>query len=290
MKVKNSRLALGFAALVAASAPAAAGGDYYGGVPVPAPIPVPVYDPVWYFRIDTSLGLVDSVSASESGMEFGHFDATTNYGGSKVVGTNDDWLSQDFEQFFTWGVGIGYRWCDWFRMDVTGETLREQKVRVSGHRSVPLEQGGVAVPGGELGATTEDKLLARGGLVMFNAYYDFAHWGGFHPYVGAGLGIGIIETQRDNTSREVADDGAGTRTNIYNSHSQDTSHEASIAASATVGTTYQLTDITELDLSYRYLYVEGVSSNVDVHGHGSTISIDDVHDHQLRAGLRFNVN
>jgi hypothetical protein len=63
-----------------------------------------------------------------------------------------------------------------------------------------------------------------------------------------------------------------------------------LAASATVGTTYQISDITELDFSYRYLWIDGLTSSLNINGHNSTITVDDTHEHNLRAGLRFNVN
>ncbi len=57
-----------------------------------------------------------------------------------------------------------------------------------------------------------------------------------------------------------------------------------------LGSTYKLTEMTDLDFSYRYMWIEGASSGIGVRGNNSRIEIDDTHDHQLRAGLRFNVN
>jgi len=34
--------------------------------------------------------------------------------------------------------------------------------------------------------------------IMFNAYYDFGHWGSFVPYLGAG--VGLARNERDGVS------------------------------------------------------------------------------------------
>jgi opacity protein-like surface antigen len=195
MTVNFKSLLAGLVLLGAASGPALAGGDYYqgsakdyAGVPVPAPIPVPLYDPVWYFRIDASLGLAGAPAASESGLVFG--EGNNNYRAADLFGTDESWIENNFEQEFSFGFGIGYRWNSWLRTDVTAETMREQNVTMFGHGTEDLLD--VSGPGGPLAipgtydATTEDDTKLRGGVVMFNAYYDFNRMGGFTPYSSLG--------------------------------------------------------------------------------------------------------
>ncbi len=287
-----------FALVGAAAVPAFAGGDYetreYAGVPVPAPIPVPLYDPVWYFRADVNLGLADAPSASESGMVLGSGNST--YRASDTFGADDSWLENQFESDTTWGIGIGYRWNSWLRMDVTGETKRSQKVRIVGAGEsglVRLDHGFETVVDGTYYGKADDETKLRGGIVMLNAYYDFNKWGAFRPYVGAGLGIGITEIARDNLNREWAVDRSSAPPETHETYNEKTTirhHETGLAASVMVGTTYQISDITELDFSYRYLWMDAVDSDLVIDGHASTISVDSVHEHNLRAGLRFNVN
>jgi opacity protein-like surface antigen len=68
---------------------------------------------------------------------------------------------------------------------------------------------------------------------------------------------------------------------------RDRQQVTSLALAATVGLTYDITDITQLDLAYRFLWVDGV--HADLPKTGSSIVIDDTTEHQFRAGLRFNV-
>jgi opacity protein-like surface antigen len=56
------------------------------------------------------------------------------------------------------------------------------------------------------------------------------------------------------------------------------------------GLTYQVTDITSVDVGYRLLYLEGTGFDMNIDGYNSHISIGDQFVHQIRAGLRFDVN
>lgn len=297
MKAKFESLILGIALIGAASAPALAGGDYYtgsakdyAGVPVPAPIPVPLYDPVWYFRIDAGVGMANAPDANESGHLFGE-----GFAGNSAVepfGTPDSWTTTDFEQYFAWGIGVGYRWNNWFRADITGDTLREQKVNIKGSESTQaaLILGGVAAAGDTLDGFMEDHATLRGGVVLINGYYDFNAYGAFRPYVGAGLGVAITEIARRNDTVESTTVLGSPSVTHFSESNVSREQVATIAASVTLGTTYRISDITDLDFNYRYLYVNGPESTIKINGRDSNLEIEDTHDHQLRAGLRFNVN
>jgi opacity protein-like surface antigen len=295
MNVNCKSLFLVCALLGAGSASAMAGGEWgsvkdYAGVPVPAPIPIPMYDPVWYFRADATLGLADAPGLSEDGMVFGEGDGI--YHAPSTFGTPASWSDNDYAQVASWGIGIGYRWSSALRTDVTAETAREQVARVVGDSETDLHNVSGLIPG-HYDVETDDRALVRGGIVLFNAYYDFARYGWFRPYVGAGLGFGVYEIFRRNDTREdVCNESVGPCVSvpIYNEYNEGRNHALSLAAALMLGSTFQITDITDLDLNYRYLWVDGITSDLVINGHSSQLSVDDVHDHQLRAGLRFNVN
>ncbi len=303
MKVKlKTYLTLMLIVLLSWTNQAIAGGDYYsgaggmkdyGGTPVPAPIPVPLYDPVWYLRADLGFGFGDGPSASENGMVFG--EQAGDYEAVHTFGVDQHSVESDFDQAVIFGVGVGFRWSDSFRMDVTGESRRSQTVKIidqSSERLVPNTN----VYGGTVKSETDDRSLLKGGVVMFNGYYDMAtHWGGFTPYIGGGLGFAVTDIERRNENRETVRYRASATGNVLRDdlhepsiHSATTT-ELSFAAMATVGGTYKLSDITDLDLNYRYMYIDGVSSSLNVNGHTSKLEIDGTSDHQIRAGVRFNI-
>jgi len=71
-----------------------------------------------------------------------------------------------------------------------------------------------------------------------------------------------------------------------------------LAASLMAGVSYNIAANTKLDLNYRYLYVGGYDVNmninrtqgVDTTSTSSTLKIGDQHEHQIRAGLRWDIN
>lgn len=293
----TTSLLLGIALLVVVPHEALAGGDYYsgagsvkdyGGTPVPAPIPVPIYDPVWYFRGDVGLQFGEAPAFTENGMEFGEL--YHSYAAEQTFGPNADALRSDFDSSVTYAVGVGYRLNDSFRLDLTLEKIRDQTFRIHDTTRAALLHNNAPVLG-YLETKYNDQLSTRGGAVLFNAYYDMAsHFAGFTPYVGGGLGFALVGVDRTNTTIEKAIDKTSlVKQDQFSSTSKYSDNQTKLAAMATIGATYHISDITELDLNYRYLYIDGVDASLLVNGHHSTIQTDGTHDHQVRAGVRFNI-
>jgi opacity protein-like surface antigen len=290
---------LGLIAAACAGTPANADDWSYGGlkgmrgtaVPVPAPVPVPIYEPKWYLRGDIGFILRSAPGASESGARVGDIgppDATFGYG--DPTGFFSSSWSDDYNTALTFSFGGGYYWSKNFRTDLTFGYHSEGKSTYNGEYRYT-----------DLGATTyegkvADRTIQRTGTILFNAYYDFADYGRFRPYIGAGLGIAINELERRNSSEQVACGAAApvgscsgtlfaspTTTNATNT-------AVSLAAAVTAGVTYSLGEYTSLDLSYRYLYTGGTHIGMTVGGNNSDVDIDDQQQHQFRAGLRWDIN
>ena len=75
------------------------------------------------------------------------------------------------------GLGLGYKFNDWFRVDVTGEY--RGKANFHGSDSVTFT-GGIGVDNYS-GSKSEWVFLA-------NAYVDLGTWWCMTPYIGAGVG------------------------------------------------------------------------------------------------------
>jgi opacity protein-like surface antigen len=284
---------------VAAMVPGAAnaGGDYYGGAitgaAIPAPIPVPVYESVWYMRVDSGVGLGDVAGASENGMVFGEEIDGSPYSADPTFGTSKSWLEARHDHDLLIGGGIGYRFNERFRMDGTIDYLRGSRIIIEGSHNADLLSSG-APTAGSFEGYVRDITDTQGAAFLINAYVDMGNWRSFTPYIGGGIGIATTTIERSIGFKQIAHDSSS-GTTVDSSHSKGyvtvaDSTEQSLAAMATAGVTYKMSDRMDLDLNYRYLFVDGVSSTAEVNGHTSTITIDDTHDHQLRAGLRFNVN
>lgn len=56
------------------------------------------------------------------------------------------------------------------------------------------------------------------------------------------------------------------------------------------GLTYSISPVTTLDLNYRYLYIGSSDINMNFLGNvKSNFSTGDTHEHQIRVGLRWNI-
>lgn len=300
---------LGLIAAACAGTSANAGDWSYGGlkgmrgtaVPVPAPVPVPIYEPKWYLRGDIGFILRSAPGASESGTTIGaDAGGVTNTQGQVIFGVGDpafftssSW-SDDFDIGPTFSFGAGYYWSKNFRTDLTFGIHSDGEVTYNGTYTYPeYDATGVAPTGQQIEGTVQDRTIQRTGTILFNAYYDFADWGRFRPYIGAGLGIAISELERRNTSATATcpapgpclagDYGTPTTTTAKN-------NAVSLAAAVSAGLTYSLGQYTSLDLNYRYLYTGGTQVGMNVGGNNSNVDIDAQHQHQFRAGLRWDIN
>ena len=328
MKVQFACLSVGLA-FAAGTMPAAAAdwgnGSRGGGYPnaavaVPAPVPIPEYKPSWYFRFDAALGIVNDPDISEQGFTYGDLiggdNGTPGAGGPTLRHSDSSWFETDFNTFLTLGGGVGYYFGNGWRMDATIE--KRSKDDVSGNGSDTWESHsyyddgtgtGTIVYGTDAGGDLDgdgiveadrqthlqftDKATVSGTIWMLNGYYDLMSTRGFTPYVGAGIGFVWNEISRVHTSevtRCALEDPCGGSTTVASYSASTRADSVSLAAAAMVGFSYDVSDMTSVDLGYRYLYLAGTSAAFDINGYESRLNIGDQSVHQLRAGLRFNVN
>jgi opacity protein-like surface antigen len=328
MKVQYACLAL--AALSAVTAGSADAADWGNGassikdagmgaaVPIPAPVPIPEYKPSWYFRMDAGYGTVSQPSISESGYTYGGIVNSRNgYSGTFANGPDlqvldPSWFSSDFSRMATFGAGVGYYLGGGWRIDATVEKRSNDQAGIQGseswdsHSYYDTDFDGVndtygtdpnanGIVDRRSTLTVSDKTDVDGTVWMANAYYDLTSHGrrGFTPYIGAGIGFVWNELDRTHTSTLVSCDNevpcAATVTEETRTGSTR-ANKVSIAAAVMAGLSYQISDITSVDVGYRYLFLGGTDFAMDIAGVESRVTIGDQHIHQVRAGLRFDVN
>jgi len=279
MKLKLVALGVAFACLAALSPARAAdlirGPQPYRSVPVPAPIPVPETFR-WYVRADIGLGLGQEPSISERGLVYGDdaapFDATTPFGMSST------WFNGDFDTFFVGGIGAGVYLTPRLRADITVDA--RTKADVTGDHSGTYQNNN----GDPVSFTTTDKTEVRGVVTLANLYWDFGQRGaGITPYVGAGFGFVVRSMDRRH---ETTEDESGT-TQTWSG--QDKAHQVAPAAAFMAGLSYDITPGTILDINYRLMWLGSVDMSTTINGYNSRLTIGDSIDHQIRAGLRWNV-
>ncbi|MCH9808757.1 MAG: outer membrane beta-barrel protein [Alphaproteobacteria bacterium] len=306
MKLKALSLLLGLAVSTAVSGTAIAADWNYGAgsikdgataaVPVPAPVPVPEYAARYYFRADAGVGFGDAPDSTEEGYYYGS-DAV---GGP--YGLRSSWLNDDFDTFVTLGVGVGINIGDRFRADFTAETRSKEEVKIDGQYAYEgVTRGG---QWDEVRGAVRDKTSLSGGVFLFNGYYDFKKVGGarFTPYVGGGVGFAWNELKRNHSTIENSRTCNATPCQTQfrrtdNLNTQDKTHDISFAASLMAGMAYRLSDYALLDMNYRYLFIDATDHGIHIpsrpgrtFGGDTKVSIGETHEHQIRAGIRFEVN
>ena len=285
-------------------------------VAVPAPVPMPEYKPSYYFRVDLGYGIMDQPSISESGFQYGGIINNANgypgAGAPDLQSFDPSWIDTEFHHMVTYGAGVGYYIGHGWRVDATLEGRNTDEININGkanwesHGYVDLDGDPTTPkdyttdldadgngPDRQTYIDIKDKTTIRGSLWMANLYYDLTTTRGFTPYVGAGLGFAWNRLSRDHTTTvtsEAIGDPCGGCQNEYTQTTNVKSEEVSLAAAAMVGASYQLSEITSLDMGYRYLYIGSTNFNSTIDGYESNLSIGAQSIHQLRAGLRFDVN
>ncbi len=309
MKASTARFIL-LAGIAAAASPAVAA-DFGGirdyrtmpGTPVPAPVPIPEYRPSWYFRLDAGFGVVSDPDVS------GAIDGLDGVPGD-VLGPGSlslpSWFETDFDTFLTLGGGVGYYFGNGWRLDATVEKRSNDDVNgfgvtdpvdrwvVDGSGDYVLEDGNTnTIADNQIQFRIRDSADVDGTVWLLNLYYDLWPGNGFTPYVGAGVGFSWNQISRTQTieARTCPNDPPAPCGAFGAAETaSDESDTVSFAAAAMAGFSYQVSDITSVDIGYRYLFIGGDSASMTIDGAQSTLDIGDQHAHQVRAGLRFDVS
>jgi opacity protein-like surface antigen len=296
-------IAAGLALAASADANAAdwnngAGGirDYgMGGVPVPVPRPVPEAFS-YYLRADIGYGRpAKKGSLSESGSVYGDANGPLGIPAAAPFGSSG-FLSRaaigGYDDVFLGTIGGGAYVSPRWRTDVTLDFRKRSTFGQLG----TYDYADTVTAGNNVRGTAFEQLEVKTTTLMLNAYYDLMQRGTFTPYVGAGVGVAFLKMERQSDVGEYSYDPAtctpatgvgcpaATTASSTSSRSQ-----LGLAAAAMVGFSYAFDHSKALDVNYRLQYIQGGEASGTVHGEGSKLKADDLWEHQIRAGLRWNI-
>jgi opacity protein-like surface antigen len=220
-------LALAGATALALAPAVARGAD----MPVPPPMfraPIVEDYGAWYLRGD--IGITNQHVKRLDSPAPG-FDTTTM-------------LVQGFDSAGLFGVGVGYKFNNWFRTDVTGEY--RAKARFSALDIFPCTNppsaGCAPTPGFETDQFVGTK---SEWLFLFNAYLDLGTWHSVTPFVGAGIGFDRM-TFGNFTDTNIFENAIGFSNN---------NSKWNFAWALHAGLSYQVTPNFTVELAYRYTYL-----------------------------------
>lgn len=268
------------AALVCGNVAGASAADLYGGGSTKdtymAPAPVRS-GPAWYFRLDGTYSSYDRSNIL--------FDGVANL--------------YDVSLKNTWGIGggVGMYLFRGIRGDLTFDHYFKSDVTGTAGANII---GAVAAGNGQW---IHAKAPIGRELFLANLYYDFDTGSRFTPYIGGG--VGFVQ-HKFGSGTLVQDNLAPPNTGTIDSRTT-----TNVAGALMAGFTMQLTGhsggccvggstkdavVVEsgrsllLDVGYRYLML-GDAHTGDTHMYGKTNDpvIEDVRSHELRLGLRYNL-
>lgn len=244
----------------------------------------PEYVPVevgsgWYLRGDIGYAISRSASAT-----YRTFDAGT------LTYTNNNFATSDIDGDFVYGVGFGYHFNDWLRVDAT---LDHSNGEFNGTTSAALPCGGG--PAGTGCLSTDTAEYSAYGL-MINAYADLGTFSGFTPFVGGGVGYTHVDWSGLSSNYYCVDAGSpcggvgltGTSTNAGIN-----SWRFTYALMA--GVAYDLTDNLKVELGYKYRKIESGdmfewdAASAGAGATGAQGNDGGIASHEVNVGLRYEL-
>lgn len=213
-------------------------------VPIDAPEPLPLPAGNWYLRGDIGYKIYEDPN--------GFYDLA-GYGSM---------FDEQLDNTGVIGIGAGYRFNEYFRVDATLDYEFGADMR----GSLPCPCGPGSVESASLDAWT--------GLI--NAYVDLGTYSGLTPYVGAGVGVSLLRTDSVESDSPGAYYGADT----WN-----------FAWALMAGVGYDVSDRLTLDVNYRYMNLGDARSYTPASAPGpGVVEWNDIAAHELRVGLRYGLN
>lgn len=193
----------------------------------------------WYLRGDVGY----AVSTSTNAATYRTFDpATLTYGGSSFD-------TSKLSSQLTWGGGVGYRFTDWVRSDVTVDGFRS---KFSGTTSSAAPCGGAPLT---TTCRTDDGANVSAISFMANGYVDLGTYVGITPYVGAGAGVSYLSWSDMHDQAYCV--GADCTSPLAGSAIYSGTKDWRFTWAVMAGASYDINKSLKLDVGYKYRKIQG---------------------------------
>ena len=259
MKLKTLLL-FGSAVFLSHAASAADLGPIYREAPELVPVEI---GSGWYLRGDVTYDFRSDLDGQRSLR-------------SPFAAQTEAYTNASLDEAFGGGGGIGYRFTDMLRADVT-----------AGYSKADFNANTPSSIFCGLGCSLRDSGEAKMWDVMANAYVDLGTLAGFTPYVGGG--VGAVHMSYEDASLEFC-------SALFCSRAPATGEDSwRFAWSLNAGVAYDVTKNLALDVGYRYLNVDGgdayklSGNNVGLPGQTGIGSENGFERHTIKAGLRYSL-
>lgn len=211
----------------------------------------------WYLRGDVGVGPAGKVSADQTFAP-------------KFVVPNLRMVSHNLGDQTLAGVGVGYKFNNWFRSDFTAE----YRTGASWTAHSKYDCGGGSCPDVYTAKINEYQF-------MVNGYADLGTWNGLTPYIGAGVGT-AVHGFKSLVDIDPQNGGYGFAKDKYS---------WALAWSLMAGVAYDVTANTKLTIGYRYTDMGTATSGHIVCQNTPFCGFEQhkvrVTSHDLRLGMRW---
>lgn len=192
-----------------------------------------------------------------------------------------EWLDKGgFDAGVIGGLGIGFRYNDNWRFDLTGEYRGKTHFaaldRYDGDNPPTFDDDNWGI-NDYSGKKSEWLFLA-------NAYYDFASWGKITPYVGAGIGASY------NTISNFRDNNVITGGGAY----AGTGNQWNLAWALHAGLAYKASKKMTIDVGYSFVSLGDAKTGTLINYDGTCsycapMKFDNIYSHDFKIGLRYEL-
>ncbi len=274
-------------AVVVGAASLARAGD------LPAPPPQPIYDAPLrgtvsagglYLRGDIGVG---SYTKPKTQVLTNGSPVTVGPPGSFAI------LDQSLGSAAFGGVGIGYAFNNWFRVDLTGEY--RTGARFGAMDETVFANGGS--PTGFVNQRNGYNGQVSSAVFLANAYVDlgtFCQLGCLTPFVGAGIGVAnnTFSSVNDTSTQYIFDPTTNTFGGAFGATQSYFAEKskASLAWALMAGVSYDVTKNVKLEVGYRYLNLGKVETGGLFGQTADTLRVRDLSSHDVRLGMRWALN
>jgi opacity protein-like surface antigen len=239
----------------------------------PVYVPPPAQFGGWYLR-----GHIGMTNQDFGGLEHPSFDIPVYF----------EWLDEgEFDAGMLAGLGVGYQFNEWFRVDLTGEYRGKTQFHALDRYATedPADIGGPVFDGegNNLWGTNDYRAKKSEWLLLANAYLDLGTYYGFTPYVGAGIGASY------NTISNFRDINVQTGGGGY----AGTGHEWNLAWALHAGMAFKATERLTIDFGYSFVDLGDGKTETFFNDDGSCVSCEsvkfkDLISHDVKVGFRWN--
>ena len=178
------------------------------------------------------------------------------------------------------GLGVGYKFNNWLRFDVTGEYRGNSQF---------FGTDSITYPGG-VGTDTYHATKSEW-VALANAYVDLGTWWCMTPFIGAGVGAARVSIA-NFTDQGIANNGGGALPGLALG---DNVSKWNLAWALHAGVAYNVSPNFTMELAYRYLNM-GDGLTGDLHTFDGTNNIvnpttfKSISSHDLMLGVRWNLD